>query len=64
MVQVKIILLFFNIEGSDLLQLIFYSALIGTGLRNRSNSLSQMDGQQLRGSAVAWPDKRQRYLKI
>ncbi|XP_037536811.1 calmodulin-regulated spectrin-associated protein 1-B [Nematolebias whitei] len=32
----------------------------GAGLRNRSNSLSQMDGQQLRGSAVAWPDKRQR----
>uniref|UniRef100_A0A3B3UAR8 Calmodulin regulated spectrin-associated protein 1b n=1 Tax=Poecilia latipinna TaxID=48699 RepID=A0A3B3UAR8_9TELE len=32
------------------------------GLRNRSNSLSQMDGQQLRGSAAAWPDKRQRPL--
>ncbi|XP_062274349.1 calmodulin-regulated spectrin-associated protein 1-B [Scomber scombrus] len=31
----------------------------GAGLRNRSNSLSQMDGQ-LRGSVVAWPDKRQR----
>ncbi|XP_024860820.1 calmodulin-regulated spectrin-associated protein 1-B isoform X3 [Kryptolebias marmoratus] len=30
------------------------------GLRNRSNSLTQMDGQQLRGSAVAWSDKRQR----
>uniref|UniRef100_A0A3B5LLY3 Calmodulin regulated spectrin-associated protein 1b n=1 Tax=Xiphophorus couchianus TaxID=32473 RepID=A0A3B5LLY3_9TELE len=28
------------------------------GLRNRSNSLSQMDGQQLRGSAAAWLDKR------
>ncbi|XP_043967971.1 calmodulin-regulated spectrin-associated protein 1-B isoform X1 [Gambusia affinis] len=34
----------------------------GGGLRNRSNSLSQMDGQQLRGSAAAWPDKRQRPL--
>ncbi|KAM4746547.1 calmodulin-regulated spectrin-associated protein 1-B isoform 2-T2 [Anableps anableps] len=34
----------------------------GGGLRNRSNSLTQMDGQQLRGSAVAWPDKRQRPL--
>uniref|UniRef100_A0A1A8F9E2 Calmodulin regulated spectrin-associated protein 1b n=2 Tax=Nothobranchius korthausae TaxID=1143690 RepID=A0A1A8F9E2_9TELE len=32
----------------------------GAGLRNRSNSLTQMDGQQLRGSAAAWPDKRQR----
>ncbi|MED6251460.1 Calmodulin-regulated spectrin-associated protein 1-B [Ataeniobius toweri] len=32
------------------------------GVRNRSNSLTQMDGQQLRGSAVAWPDKRQRPL--
>lgn len=30
------------------------------GLRNRSNSLTQMDGQQVRGSVVAWPDKRQR----
>ncbi|XP_005743181.1 calmodulin-regulated spectrin-associated protein 1-B [Pundamilia nyererei] len=29
-------------------------------LRNRSNSLTQMDGQQVRGSVVAWPDKRQR----
>lgn len=29
------------------------------GLRNRSNSLTQMDGQP-RGSVVAWPDKRQR----
>ncbi|XP_054895053.1 calmodulin-regulated spectrin-associated protein 1-B isoform X2 [Poeciliopsis prolifica] len=34
----------------------------GGGLRNRSNSLSQMDGQQLRGSVAAWPDKRQRPL--
>ncbi|XP_032434331.1 calmodulin-regulated spectrin-associated protein 1-B isoform X3 [Xiphophorus hellerii] len=34
----------------------------GGGLRNRSNSLSQMDGQQLRGSAAAWLDKRQRPL--
>ncbi|CAJ1069542.1 calmodulin-regulated spectrin-associated protein 1-B isoform X2 [Xyrichtys novacula] len=33
----------------------------GTGLRNRSNSLTQMDGQA-RGSVVAWPDKRQRPL--
>ncbi|XP_047448075.1 calmodulin-regulated spectrin-associated protein 1-B isoform X3 [Mugil cephalus] len=32
------------------------------GLRNRSNSLSQMDGQQTRGSVVAWPEKRQRPL--
>ncbi|XP_035999960.1 calmodulin-regulated spectrin-associated protein 1-B isoform X3 [Fundulus heteroclitus] len=32
------------------------------GLRNRSNSLTQMDGQHLRGSGVAWPDKRQRPL--
>ncbi|MEQ2279156.1 Calmodulin-regulated spectrin-associated protein 1-B [Ameca splendens] len=32
------------------------------GVRNRSNSLTQMDRQQLRGSAVAWPDKRQRPL--
>ncbi|XP_067472404.1 calmodulin-regulated spectrin-associated protein 1-B isoform X2 [Thunnus thynnus] len=31
----------------------------GAGLRNRSNSLTQMDGQP-RGSVVAWPDKRQR----
>ncbi|XP_077379071.1 calmodulin-regulated spectrin-associated protein 1-B isoform X2 [Festucalex cinctus] len=31
----------------------------GTGLRNRSNSLTQMD-RQVRGSVVAWPDKRQR----
>lgn len=31
------------------------------GLRNRSNSLTGMDGQP-RGSVVAWPDKRQRYL--
>ncbi|KAG7239048.1 hypothetical protein INR49_030239 [Caranx melampygus] len=30
----------------------------GAGLRNRSNSLTQMDGQP-RGSVVAWPDKRQ-----
>ncbi|XP_057688274.1 calmodulin-regulated spectrin-associated protein 1-B-like isoform X1 [Corythoichthys intestinalis] len=29
------------------------------GLRNRSNSLTQMD-RQARGSVVAWPDKRQR----
>ncbi|KAM9744537.1 calmodulin-regulated spectrin-associated protein 1-B isoform 3-T3 [Menidia menidia] len=34
----------------------------GTGLRNRSNSLTQTDGQQCRGSVVAWPDKRQRPL--
>ncbi|XP_056232530.1 calmodulin-regulated spectrin-associated protein 1-B isoform X3 [Seriola aureovittata] len=33
----------------------------GAGLRNRSNSLTQMDGQP-RGSVVAWPDKRQRPL--
>lgn len=33
----------------------------GAGLRNRSNSLTQMDGQS-RGSVVAWPDKRQRPL--
>ncbi|KAM8759500.1 calmodulin-regulated spectrin-associated protein 1-B isoform 3-T3 [Acanthopagrus schlegelii] len=33
----------------------------GAGLRNRSNSLTQMDGQP-RGSIVAWPDKRQRPL--
>ncbi|XP_056274593.1 calmodulin-regulated spectrin-associated protein 1-B isoform X2 [Pseudoliparis swirei] len=31
------------------------------GLRSRSNSLTQMDGQP-RGSVVAWPDKRQRPL--
>lgn len=31
------------------------------GLRNRSNSLTGMDGQP-RGSVVAWPDKRQRYI--
>ncbi|XP_070820110.1 calmodulin-regulated spectrin-associated protein 1-B isoform X2 [Chaetodon trifascialis] len=31
------------------------------GLRNRSNSLTQMDGQP-RGSVLAWPDKRQRPL--
>ncbi|XP_056145853.1 calmodulin-regulated spectrin-associated protein 1-B-like [Lampris incognitus] len=31
----------------------------GAGLRNRSNSLTQMDGQP-RGSVVAWPEKRQR----
>ncbi|XP_049618172.1 calmodulin-regulated spectrin-associated protein 1-B isoform X2 [Syngnathus scovelli] len=31
----------------------------GAGLRNRSNSLSQMD-RQARGSVAAWPDKRQR----
>ncbi|XP_059192872.1 calmodulin-regulated spectrin-associated protein 1-B isoform X2 [Centropristis striata] len=31
----------------------------GAALRNRSNSLTQMDGQP-RGSVVAWPDKRQR----
>ncbi|KAM3867958.1 calmodulin-regulated spectrin-associated protein 1-B [Diretmus argenteus] len=31
----------------------------GAGLRNRSNSLTQMEGQP-RGSVVAWPDKRQR----
>ncbi|XP_008274646.1 calmodulin-regulated spectrin-associated protein 1-B isoform X2 [Stegastes partitus] len=34
----------------------------GSGLRNRSNSLTQVDGQQPRGSVVAWPDKRQRPL--
>ncbi|XP_069379477.1 calmodulin-regulated spectrin-associated protein 1-B isoform X2 [Paralichthys olivaceus] len=33
----------------------------GAGLRNRSNSLTQMDGQP-RGSVAAWPDKRQRPL--
>ncbi|XP_040011048.1 calmodulin-regulated spectrin-associated protein 1-B isoform X2 [Xiphias gladius] len=33
----------------------------GAGLRNRSNSMTQMDGQP-RGSVVAWPDKRQRPL--
>ncbi|KAK9522231.1 hypothetical protein VZT92_018708 [Zoarces viviparus] len=33
----------------------------GAGVRNRSNSLTQMDGQP-RGSVVAWPDKRQRPL--
>lgn len=33
-----------------------------SGLRNRSNSLTQMDGQQPRGSVVAWSDKRQRPL--
>ncbi|KAM7018414.1 calmodulin-regulated spectrin-associated protein 1-B isoform 1-T1 [Tautogolabrus adspersus] len=33
----------------------------GAGLRNRSNSLTQMDGQT-RGSVTAWPDKRQRPL--
>ncbi|XP_038559556.1 calmodulin-regulated spectrin-associated protein 1-B isoform X3 [Micropterus salmoides] len=33
----------------------------GASLRNRSNSLTQMDGQP-RGSVVAWPDKRQRPL--
>ncbi|XP_075881860.1 calmodulin-regulated spectrin-associated protein 1-B isoform X3 [Nelusetta ayraudi] len=33
----------------------------GAGLRNRSNSLTGMDGQP-RGSTVAWPDKRQRPL--
>ncbi|XP_034727616.1 calmodulin-regulated spectrin-associated protein 1-B isoform X1 [Etheostoma cragini] len=32
-----------------------------SGLRNRSNSLTQMEGQP-RGSVVAWPDKRQRPL--
>ncbi|KAM4615762.1 calmodulin-regulated spectrin-associated protein 1-B isoform 2-T2 [Polymixia lowei] len=31
----------------------------GAGLRNRSNSLTQVEGQP-RGSVVAWPDKRQR----
>ncbi|XP_028269590.1 calmodulin-regulated spectrin-associated protein 1-B isoform X2 [Parambassis ranga] len=31
-----------------------------SGLRNRSNSLTQMDGQQPRGSVTAWPEKRQR----
>ncbi|XP_040052246.2 calmodulin-regulated spectrin-associated protein 1-B isoform X2 [Gasterosteus aculeatus] len=31
----------------------------GAGLRNRSNSLTQMDGPP-RASVVAWPDKRQR----
>ncbi|KAM9392182.1 calmodulin-regulated spectrin-associated protein 1-B [Pholidichthys leucotaenia] len=30
------------------------------GLRNRSNSLTQMDRQQARSSVSAWPDKRQR----
>nr|XP_046241438.1 calmodulin-regulated spectrin-associated protein 1-B isoform X2 [Scatophagus argus] len=33
----------------------------GAGPRNRSNSLTQVDGQS-RGSVVAWPDKRQRPL--
>ncbi|KAM3611517.1 uncharacterized protein V6R79_019955 [Siganus canaliculatus] len=33
----------------------------GAGVRNRSNSLTQMDGQS-RGSVIAWPDKRQRPL--
>ncbi|XP_068167975.1 calmodulin-regulated spectrin-associated protein 1-B isoform X2 [Antennarius striatus] len=33
----------------------------GAGLRNRSNSLTQMD-RQPRGSVVAWPDKKQRPL--
>lgn len=33
----------------------------GTGLRNRSNSLTQMDGHP-RGSMTAWSDKRQRPL--
>ncbi|XP_047197381.1 calmodulin-regulated spectrin-associated protein 1-B isoform X2 [Hippoglossus stenolepis] len=33
----------------------------GAGLRNRSNSLTQMDGQP-RGSIAAWPEKRQRPL--
>lgn len=33
----------------------------GAGIRNRSNSLTQVDGQP-RGSVVAWPDKRQRPL--
>ncbi|XP_041642792.1 calmodulin-regulated spectrin-associated protein 1-B isoform X3 [Cheilinus undulatus] len=33
----------------------------GAGIRNRSNSLTQMDGQA-RGSVAAWPDKRQRPL--
>ncbi|XP_015251057.1 PREDICTED: calmodulin-regulated spectrin-associated protein 1 isoform X1 [Cyprinodon variegatus] len=32
------------------------------GPRNRSNSLTQMDKQQLRGSAATWTDKRQRPL--
>ncbi|XP_059920089.1 calmodulin-regulated spectrin-associated protein 1-B isoform X2 [Gadus macrocephalus] len=31
----------------------------GGGLRNRSNSLTQMEGPP-RGSVIAWPDKRQR----
>uniref|UniRef100_A0A3P9KRT6 Calmodulin regulated spectrin-associated protein 1b n=1 Tax=Oryzias latipes TaxID=8090 RepID=A0A3P9KRT6_ORYLA len=30
-----------------------------SGLRNRSNSLTQMDAHHSRGSGVAWPDKRQ-----
>uniref|UniRef100_A0A672GJU3 Calmodulin regulated spectrin-associated protein 1b n=1 Tax=Salarias fasciatus TaxID=181472 RepID=A0A672GJU3_SALFA len=30
------------------------------GLRNRSNSLTQMDGQHPRASVAAWPEKRQR----
>ncbi|XP_026199068.1 calmodulin-regulated spectrin-associated protein 1-B isoform X1 [Anabas testudineus] len=33
----------------------------GAGLRNRSNSLTQMDGHP-RGSVAAWPDKRHRPL--
>ncbi|XP_074525842.1 calmodulin-regulated spectrin-associated protein 1-B isoform X2 [Halichoeres trimaculatus] len=33
----------------------------GSGPRNRSNSLTQVDGQA-RGSVVAWPEKRQRPL--
>lgn len=31
------------------------------GMRNRSNSLTGTDGQP-RGSVVAWPDKRQRFV--
>uniref|UniRef100_A0A8C5ASH8 CKK domain-containing protein n=1 Tax=Gadus morhua TaxID=8049 RepID=A0A8C5ASH8_GADMO len=34
----------------------------GGGLRNRSNSLTQMEGPP-RGSVIAWPDKRQRYTQ-
>ncbi|CAN9512927.1 unnamed protein product [Ophioblennius macclurei] len=30
------------------------------GLRNRSNSLTQVEGPHPRGSVVAWPEKRQR----
>ncbi|XP_054467809.1 calmodulin-regulated spectrin-associated protein 1-B isoform X2 [Anoplopoma fimbria] len=39
--------------------LLFFFVCFWLGLRNRSNSLTQMDGQP-RGSVVAWPDKKQR----